>query len=182
MSYQIVDEVLTEPCFKAEDKLVLLILARYANNATRQAWPSIETIEFESCLNRRTVQRSLRRLESLRIIKDVTKYYGRKPKSGGLKYTTCYEIAAHDLITKIIGADWDNRPKRTRKKQRPADAVKGVPQTQLTASTSQANSVPQSPNSVYESAKGVPQTHESIKNLSVNQSNESVMCVADSVL
>jgi len=50
------------------DVVVFLALAFHLNNK-RRCWPSVETLGFITHLSRRTVQRSLRKMEELKVIK-----------------------------------------------------------------------------------------------------------------
>jgi DNA-binding transcriptional regulator YhcF (GntR family) len=143
MSFQIVDDILREGCFSAEDKLVMLSLARHASNETRIAWPSVDTIALESSLNRRTVQRRLRRMESLGVIQDVSEYEyfddtkdkrQRQVKFGGARNSTRYRIAAKEVIRHVMWKDWCQRQQS---KPRQIDALKSVPGPLLSASASQ---------------------------------------------
>lgn len=65
-------------------KLLLIVLADYAND-DRQAWPSVATLAAEVEVGDRTIQRSLRKLESMGLIgpgdQRLTKGYpkGQKP-------------------------------------------------------------------------------------------------------
>ena len=74
MSYKLVHEIINE-WYDPTDKLVLIALASHADNEKQEAWPSVETLEKKTSMSRRTIQRSLRKLEQLGYIKDVTRYY-----------------------------------------------------------------------------------------------------------
>lgn len=111
MSYKIVDEVVKAGCISPKDKLVLLSLASHADDAKRQAWPSVATMAFQTGLSRRSVQRSLRNLERLGILRDTTVYFDPDPKHprkrstkyGGEGNTTCYEIAgSHEIQVALL--------------------------------------------------------------------------------
>lgn len=52
----------------APESLVLIALADFASDDTREAWPSLATLMRRSRLSRRGVQRILRRLESTALI------------------------------------------------------------------------------------------------------------------
>jgi len=52
----------------APESLVLVALADFASDDTRECWPSIATIARRSRLTRRGVQRILRRLEAVKLI------------------------------------------------------------------------------------------------------------------
>ena len=120
MSYKIVDEVVKAGCISPNDKLVLISLASHAANDTRIAYPSVETMEWETSLSRRSVQRSLRHLETLGIIVDVTHYApSGKRKAGGKYHSVRYCIA--DVNSKKI---WDALFDERRTKPRRTDAVK----------------------------------------------------------
>lgn len=138
MSFRIVDQIITEGLFDSTDKLVLLSLAKHADDENRTAWPSVDTITFQTGFSPRTVQRSLRRLERLRIITDVTQYFDdpkgerqRATKYGGNHNTTHYRIAdvRSKEIKRVLLAEWnanfESRKKKTiAKKPRQADALK----------------------------------------------------------
>lgn len=119
MSYKIVDEILSENLFDPFDKLVMLSLARHSSDKTRAAWPSVATISTEASLNRRTVQRHLRRLESLGVIRDVTAKYRfyenpnqqriRQAKFGGVGNPTVYEIESKEVVREILWKDFRAR-------------------------------------------------------------------------
>jgi hypothetical protein len=103
MSFKLVDEILAERFQSGcgNEKLILLILAKHADDKKRTSWPSVETLEDLSSLSRRTVQRSLRNLERIGYISDVTHYYAndsrkRDSKYGGLGKSTHYQIAAKE--------------------------------------------------------------------------------------
>lgn len=49
-------------------KMVMLRLADFVNREGRTAWPSVELLAYECRINRRTIQRALRDLESLGLI------------------------------------------------------------------------------------------------------------------
>lgn len=51
------------PVLSATDTLVLIALADYASDETRECWPSVATIARRARIDRRTVQRRLRSLE-----------------------------------------------------------------------------------------------------------------------
>ena len=137
MSYKIVDEIIEQGGFRPNDKLVLLSLASHADDKKRQAWPSVDTMEFQTGLSRRSVQRSLRNLERLGILRDRTVYFDPDPKHprkraakyGGDGNTTRYEIAEdHDIQVAVF----DDLKKRD--KQRHTDALHCVRQTHSAAS------------------------------------------------
>lgn len=127
MSFKIVDEVIKTPGFKPNDKLVLMSLASHANDRDCAAWPSVETIGYEACLSRRTVQRSLRNLERMGVIKDVTPYFQPEPgnsrrratKYGGNGNATEYRIlvVTAQELAEILLKNW---------KERPTNALKSV--------------------------------------------------------
>jgi DNA-binding transcriptional ArsR family regulator len=157
VSYKIVDAIIGEEDFLPTEKLVTLVLARHADDETRIAWPSARTICRESGLKRRTVQRTLRSLEKLGIILDVTTDNrkgkpaadGRMAKVGGRNHSTRYEIAPEEEILARLLERFD-RERKT--KQRHYDAPKSVPVTHLSAP------------SVH--IKSVTTTHESVSNRS----------------
>jgi hypothetical protein len=77
------------------DKLVLLALAEHADKDTREAWPSIDRLSSWTGLGRRSVQRSLRKLERLREVVPVALGGGRQqsaryrivPREGAMQPT-----------------------------------------------------------------------------------------------
>lgn len=79
----------------AQDKLVLLCLLRYADNATHQAWPSSATIADDTGLGRRTVQRSLASLEARGIIASTA----RTRASDGAQTSSIRELQLSHLST-----------------------------------------------------------------------------------
>ncbi len=69
MSIRYVAAVLDSlPGLTASEKLVLVSLADYASDDTRECWPSINTIARRACCDRRTAQRVLRKLERRELI------------------------------------------------------------------------------------------------------------------
>jgi Helix-turn-helix domain len=146
MSYKIVDEVLDRVMLLPLDKLVLASLARHANDEQRISWPSVDTIIWETSLNRRTVQRRLRALEICGIITDVSDYYEpddaeptrkRAKKYGGAKNTTRYRLATKaEWDTLMDRYSKDNPLWKALRKHRPAAADESVHETQLTATGS----------------------------------------------
>lgn len=59
----VLQRALMDPALSKADVLVLAAIVEYLNGIHGVAWPSVETIAFVTGLPRRTVQRSLRRLE-----------------------------------------------------------------------------------------------------------------------
>ena len=59
-------------------KMVLLRLADYVNRDRITAWPSVETLARECCVNKRTVLRCLRGLRALHLIEPVERAHGYK--------------------------------------------------------------------------------------------------------
>lgn len=71
------------PNLTATEKLILVALADYASDDTRQCWPSIKTIARRACCDRRTAQRRLRTLEARGLIETAAggHQYGRNSSS-----------------------------------------------------------------------------------------------------
>lgn len=84
MSIRYVATVLDKlPDLSATDTLVLIALADYASDDTRQCWPSVATIARRARLTRRAVQKRLRSLEERGLI-EVSQgghQYGRNTAS-----------------------------------------------------------------------------------------------------
>lgn len=84
MSIRYVATVLDKlPDLSASDTLVLIALADYASDDTRQCWPSVSTIARRARLTRRAVQKRLRSLEARGLI-EVSQgghQYGRNSAS-----------------------------------------------------------------------------------------------------
>jgi hypothetical protein len=72
-----------ESGLQATDRLVMLILASYAN-AEGRCWPSVQTIADDSGLNERTARRVLRRLEKAKHL---------RKDGAGPRGTTAYIVA-----------------------------------------------------------------------------------------
>jgi Helix-turn-helix domain len=71
----------------APESLVLIALADFASDDTRECWPSVATIMRRSRLSRRGVQQILRRLEAAQLIE--TAYGGNEY---GKSATSCYRL------------------------------------------------------------------------------------------
>ena len=71
------------PTLGATDTLILVALADYASDETRECFPSLNTIARRARCNRRTVQRRLRALEELGLIEVAIggHQYGRNTAS-----------------------------------------------------------------------------------------------------
>lgn len=84
MSIRYVATVLDKlPELSATDALVLIALADYASDDTRQCWPSVATIARRARLTRRGVQKRLRALEARGLIQTAQggHQYGRNTSS-----------------------------------------------------------------------------------------------------
>jgi hypothetical protein len=143
VSYKIVDDIIQSGCFYASDKLVLLSIASHANDANREAWPSVETIMWQTGLSRRAVQRALRNLERLEIIIPTT------TKLGGTRNSVHYFVADVNSpgVQKALLEKQRHRDAVNKSKGRHSDAV----QQRLNETEPRLSDAP---NSVIDSTKG----------------------------
>jgi hypothetical protein len=75
---------------KPAEKLVLVALADFASDDTRECWPSVATIMRRSGLSRRGVQQILRRLEAAKLLETAVggnKIAANTPNCYRLKFT-----------------------------------------------------------------------------------------------
>lgn len=78
----------------ATEKLVLVALADYTSDDTRECWPSIATIARRACCDRRTAQRRLKALEERGLIERAIggHQYGKNSAS---RYRLKFDYAGH---------------------------------------------------------------------------------------
>lgn len=78
----------------ATEKLVLVALADYTSDDTRECWPSIATIARRACCDRRTAQRRLKVLEARGLIERAIggHQYGKNSAS---RYRLKFDYAGH---------------------------------------------------------------------------------------
>lgn len=70
MSIKIIDAALEVPC-SSTDKLVLLVLANYANDEGINCWPSTATLQRQTGLSERAIRSSFRRLEQRGVLEVI---------------------------------------------------------------------------------------------------------------
>ena len=79
------DEVVID---KPVVKLVYAVLCSYADNTTKQSWPSIKKIAKKSCCSENTARRAVRSLKELGLI-DVKARYGPDLNQTSNAYILC---------------------------------------------------------------------------------------------
>ena len=68
------------PCPDTTAKTVLMALAAFADPNTLTCWPAVSTLAKGLMLDRRTIQRALRRLEDCGLLKGLGRVGGRSEK------------------------------------------------------------------------------------------------------
>ena len=133
MSIQAVSYVLQRSAARRHDRLVLVSLANHANDRA-ESWPSVQTICHEAGISRRSVQRSLRRLQEADEI-------SAKCESVGGRRSTTWVLVGFARLQGDFGApnssDDSDQLRKTHGNRgfNPRNRVGKVPKTPLGAST-----------------------------------------------
>ncbi|MFD2704710.1 helix-turn-helix domain-containing protein [Salibacterium lacus] len=59
---------------RGSDKLVYTVICSFADNESKDAFPSVKTIAKRACCSEHTVRRSVKRLQELELIRVETRY------------------------------------------------------------------------------------------------------------
>ena len=142
------------------DKLVMLALA---DNASDEGfcWPSIETIRHKTCLSERPIQKAIRRLQNLGLVKIQAKV--------GRSNTYC--LCANELAA-LAGQRAESRRVDKSVHMLPR---RGVPQTPPPVPRAPPPPSQRHPESSYEPSKNLKRAERPLETVSERRKSEDVM-------